>query len=445
MKKFVNKMKNFWRLQKKNNSGFTLVELIVVIAVLAILAGIAVPAYSGYVEKANKQADMTLASEIVQAIELRNLTTQFASDQNGIVGYVTVTVNGASATEGEIETAMVDVFGEGYESVLKLKYDGWTDTVTMLNLVKNNPYADSVNDSTYITNVGTEKLLGDVQNCATSFGSFLSKLHSGDKSAATNSMINGFADQDTIKSMLADAGYESNSDYANVSEATIQNITVLGVAAAVNKNPSEVVSGFSTGAVLGQQITPSQKLDEIANWYAAAEALVAYLDDPECSAAFYPGIDDEGNATGIDMSSGDALIIANNMNGVYEHIQQIIASDNTGKLAEKVTAYYTPNGIGGKSQAQLDGEAYVGIMSSVSELDNEYIKDKDAMNNANLFNGGTLDNRVNSYVTAAALAEKISDIALQTIINENSSGLVVVAIVNNGILKCEILPSEVLG
>ena len=41
----------------KKNGGFTLVELIVVIAILAILAGVAVPAYSGYIENANKAAD----------------------------------------------------------------------------------------------------------------------------------------------------------------------------------------------------------------------------------------------------------------------------------------------------------------------------------------------------------------------------------------------------
>ena len=43
----------------KSNGGFTLVELIVVIAILAILASVAVPAYSGYIAKAeNVEADV---------------------------------------------------------------------------------------------------------------------------------------------------------------------------------------------------------------------------------------------------------------------------------------------------------------------------------------------------------------------------------------------------
>lgn len=41
----------------KSNGGFTLVELIVVIAILAILASVAVPAYSGYIAKAENVED----------------------------------------------------------------------------------------------------------------------------------------------------------------------------------------------------------------------------------------------------------------------------------------------------------------------------------------------------------------------------------------------------
>ena len=53
----------------KKNGGFTLVELIVVIAILAILAGIAVPAYSGYITKAEQAADVQMLSPIATAVQ----------------------------------------------------------------------------------------------------------------------------------------------------------------------------------------------------------------------------------------------------------------------------------------------------------------------------------------------------------------------------------------
>ena len=65
-----NKVKRFFTMDRHHAGGFTLVELVVVIAILAILAGVAIPAYSGYVEKANKQADVSLTREVKQALEL---------------------------------------------------------------------------------------------------------------------------------------------------------------------------------------------------------------------------------------------------------------------------------------------------------------------------------------------------------------------------------------
>lgn len=52
----------------KKNEGFTMVELIVVIAILGIMAAVAIPAYSGYITKANEAADQQLVSEINTAI-----------------------------------------------------------------------------------------------------------------------------------------------------------------------------------------------------------------------------------------------------------------------------------------------------------------------------------------------------------------------------------------
>jgi len=60
-------IRRFFSLRRRANGGFTLIELIVVIAVLAILAGVAVPAYSGYVAKANMASDLQLLTAVNKA------------------------------------------------------------------------------------------------------------------------------------------------------------------------------------------------------------------------------------------------------------------------------------------------------------------------------------------------------------------------------------------
>ncbi len=55
---------------KKNNKGFSLVELIVVIAIMAILAAVAIPTFAGFITKANQAADESFANDIEYAVEL---------------------------------------------------------------------------------------------------------------------------------------------------------------------------------------------------------------------------------------------------------------------------------------------------------------------------------------------------------------------------------------
>lgn len=53
---------------RKDNKGFTLVELLVVIAVIGILAAIAIPRFGGFQDRAREAAHMSELGQVRQAI-----------------------------------------------------------------------------------------------------------------------------------------------------------------------------------------------------------------------------------------------------------------------------------------------------------------------------------------------------------------------------------------
>lgn len=157
----------------KKNGGFTLVELIVVIAILAILGGVAVPAYSGYIAKANQQADMTLAADVEKALMLAYYSGLFGEDfAGGSVVLSTSKEARVDSADDEISivlaTAMENTFGTEWKD-LKLKYDGWTNTQsTIKNTIAGSSFADG-------NNVNME-LLGAVDNLTGQLSQALGKL-----------------------------------------------------------------------------------------------------------------------------------------------------------------------------------------------------------------------------------------------------------------------------
>lgn len=55
---------------KKNNKGFSLVELIVVVAIMAVLMGVLAPQFLRYVEKSRLQRDNSAIAEIANAVKI---------------------------------------------------------------------------------------------------------------------------------------------------------------------------------------------------------------------------------------------------------------------------------------------------------------------------------------------------------------------------------------
>lgn len=102
---------------KKNNKGFSLVELIIVIAIMAILAGALAPALIKYINKSRRSADISNADTIRTACQTA------MSDEDAMVAIGTV-VTGASVSDlkssyGAFSTEISSILGN---STITSKY-----------------------------------------------------------------------------------------------------------------------------------------------------------------------------------------------------------------------------------------------------------------------------------------------------------------------------------
>ena len=122
-------MLKFLKDKKKDNKGFTLVELVIVVAILAILVGILAPQYTKYVEKSRKAAD---ASNLENLVTVVKTAAADASDSVPADTYtISIKANGTTVTPAKpankktIEDVVTEFAGDKWSNT-KLKSSKWT-------------------------------------------------------------------------------------------------------------------------------------------------------------------------------------------------------------------------------------------------------------------------------------------------------------------------------
>ncbi len=99
------------KVQLKNQSGFTLIELMIVVAIIGILAAVALPAYQDYTVRTKVSEGLTLASGAKTAVAETRLSVgrwmAAANASYGMAAAASITGNNVSqvavSTNGQIQ------------------------------------------------------------------------------------------------------------------------------------------------------------------------------------------------------------------------------------------------------------------------------------------------------------------------------------------------------
>ena len=121
-------MLKLFNKKKKDNKGFTLVELVIVVAILAILVGLLAPQYTKYVEKSRKSADASNLEEIVKQLKVVASDPEYSVPE-GTFDITMSHTDGTTITYTQTGNAGVDgsTWVDGMDALLE---GTWTPTGT---------------------------------------------------------------------------------------------------------------------------------------------------------------------------------------------------------------------------------------------------------------------------------------------------------------------------
>ena len=108
MKSLMVRANQTLKANRKNNKGFTLVELIIVVAIIAVLAAVLAPQYIKYIEKSRIGVDESYISEVAHNVAITAAISEKVAGQTVKVTFDVngkLDVTGASASPSADETA----------------------------------------------------------------------------------------------------------------------------------------------------------------------------------------------------------------------------------------------------------------------------------------------------------------------------------------------------
>lgn len=135
-------MKKFKEL-RKDQKGFTLIEVIVVLVIIAIMAALLIPSLAGYIDKAKSDTMKSDASACVKAAQ--TIGSEVYLQDKSVVGDVTIT----SFTSTDIPAAVEELAEVKKGTVSEVKFNAANGKVTGLTYTNNGKSISYTEDAGY--------------------------------------------------------------------------------------------------------------------------------------------------------------------------------------------------------------------------------------------------------------------------------------------------------